>query len=212
MSPTDRPEPSRLVARWCLLIAAGALILAACSAKGSYQAMAQEPRYETYEGSPDLPNGASVQPLEPGVVARGHLQDDTVLYAGLTANGTPSEVFPFPITRAILARGQAEYNAYCTPCHDYAGTGHGEAVKAGFAQPPDLSSEALRSASVGLIFATITNGFHSMPAYSSQIAVADRWAIVAYVRALQLSQHATLDDVPANMRSQIEPSQPAVTP
>jgi mono/diheme cytochrome c family protein len=165
--------------------------------------MAQQPRYETYEGSRDLPHGASAQPLVPGVVARGHLQDDTLLFTGLNSDGTPGQVFPYPITRDILARGQVEFNAYCTPCHDYAGTGHGVAVSAGYHQPPSLISGAERSAPAGQIFATITNGRGQMPSYSSQVGVADRWAIVAYVRALQLSQHATLDDVPVDARSQI---------
>jgi mono/diheme cytochrome c family protein len=187
-----------------------AFLLAGC-AKNGLQAMAQQPRYETYEGSRDLPNGASAQVLAPGVVARGHLEDDSLLYTGHNADGTPSEVFPYPITREILARGQAEYDAYCTPCHDFAGSGHGLAVRAGFTQPPALDSEDLRAAPAGDLFATVTFGHGAMPAYGPQIAVTDRWAIVAYVRALQLSQHATLDDVPAEARGQIAPA-PSPTP
>jgi len=184
------------------------IFLTGC-ASGSLQAMAQEPRYETYEGSRGLPNGASAQSLAPGVVARGHLQDDTLLFTGLNADGTPAQVFPFPITRDILTRGQAEFNAYCTPCHDFAGTGHGLAVRAGFPQPPSLTADAARNLPTGQLFAIITSGRGNMPSYASQVAVADRWAIVAYLRALQLSQHATLDDVPADARSQIGPAQAA---
>ena len=187
--------------RWPLVLLSLAL-LTGC-AKGTFQAMAQQPRYETYEGSADLPNGASARALVPGVVANGHLQDDTLLFTGLNPDGTPAQVFPYPVTRAMLLRGQSQYDAYCTPCHDFAGAGHGLAVRAGFPQPPDLASNALRSAPVGQLFADVTNGRGRMPAYAAQIAVADRWAIVAYVRALQLSQYATLDDVPAEARGQI---------
>jgi hypothetical protein len=192
-----------------VILLAAALLLAGC-ASGSLQAMAVQPRYDTYAGSGSLPNGASAQALAPGVVARGHLEDDTLLYTGLNADGTPGTMFPFKVTRAVLARGQTEYNAYCTPCHDFAGSGHGLAVRAGFPQPPSLTAEEERNAPVGTIFATITNGKGPMPSYAAQVTVPDRWAIVAYLRALQLSQHATLDDVPAEARSQIGPAQTAM--
>jgi len=189
--------------RWLLLLGVISIIgLAGCAA-GSLQAMAVEPRYGTYEGGAELPNGDSAQPLVAGVVARGQLRDDTLLFTGMNADGTPAQVFPYAITRAIVARGQQKYDAFCTPCHDYAGTGHGMAVRAGFPQPPDLASDAERNAPVGALFATITNGRDPMPSYSAQITVDDRWAIVGYLRALQLSRHATLDDVPPDQRSQI---------
>jgi len=194
--------------RISLLAVVVAVCLSGCAA-GSLQAMSDQPRYNTYEGSASLPNGASAQNLAPGVVAHGHTQDDTLLYTGLNADGTPGQVFPFAVTRAILTRGQTEFNAYCIPCHDYAGTGHGMAVRAGFPQPPSLISDAARSLPPGQIFAIITNGLGPMPSYSSQVAVTDRWAIVSYVRALQLSQHATLGDVPPEARNQISPAEAA---
>jgi mono/diheme cytochrome c family protein len=180
-------------------------LLAACSPKGSYQAMASQPRYEAYEGSDTLPQGASVRPLVAGVVARGYLGDDTLLQTGLDEAGNPSEVFPFEVTRKTLARGQAQYNAICTPCHDYAGTGRGIAVERGFTPPPSFHSDRLREAPVGHLYAVITDGFGAMPSYAEQLKVRDRWAVVSYVRALQLSQHATLGEVPAAERSAIQP-------
>ena len=192
-----------------LLALAAALGVAACSPKGSYQAMAEQPRYEAYEGSDTLPHGASVQPLVEGVVARGYLRDDSMLVTGLAEDGTPSEEFPFTVTRAVLERGQSQYNAFCTPCHDYAGTGQGIAVERGFPAPPSLHTEALRQAPAGTLYGVINEGLGKMPGYAEQVPVRDRWAIVAYVRALQLSQHATLADVPADEQQSIQPPREA---
>lgn len=195
---------------WLRLLAL-ALALAACSPKGSYQAMADQPRYEAYEGSASLRHGASVQPLVEGVVPRGYLQDDTLLFTGLGETGAPSEVFPFAITREILERGQAQYNAFCTPCHDYAGTGQGIAVERGFDAPPSFHTETLRQTPPGQLYAVVTHGQGAMPGYAEQIAVRDRWAVVGYIRALQLSQNAALADVPEADRSAIQPA-PTVAP
>jgi mono/diheme cytochrome c family protein len=181
-------------------------LLAACSPKGSYQAMASQPRYEAFEGSASLPQGASAQPLVAGVVARGYLRDDSLLYTGLDEAGNPSAEFPFEVTRDLLARGQEQYNAICTPCHDYAGTGQGIAVERGFTPPPSFHSDRLRETPVGHLYAVVSEGLGAMPSYADQLQVHDRWAVVGYVRALQLSQHATLGDVPEAERGAVQPA------
>ena len=201
MCPTER--------RLRLFALCAALALAACSPKSSYQSMAAQPRYEAYEGSSSLPHGASALPLVPGVVARDNSQADALLTTGNGPDGQPADVFPFPVTLAVLERGQTEFNAYCAPCHDYAGTGHGITTQKGFPQPPSLHEDEFRAAPVGELFDVVTNGHGPMPAYGEQVAVGDRWAIVAYVRALQLSQHAAVADVPAGLS--IEPALPTAT-
>jgi len=193
----------------CAPLLALALVLTACAPKGSYQAMAQQPRYEAHEGSDRLRNGASSQALPPGVVPRGGLLGDVLIYTGLNVDGTPSEVLPFAVTLEILAQGQVQYNAFCTPCHDYAGTGQGIAVQRGYSQPPSFHTDELRAAPVGHIYGVITNGLGQMPSYAEQVPVLDRWAIVAYVRALQLSQQATLNEVPVDERDNLAPPEAA---
>ena len=105
--------------------------------------------------------------------------------------------FPFPVDETVVNRGQERYNIYCSPCHDKTGSGNGMVIQRGFKrQPPSYHIDRLRQADVGYFFDVITNGFGAMPDYKAQIAPRDRWAIVAYIRALQLSQHAAASDVP----------------
>ena len=145
------------------------------------------------------------QPV-PGTVARGELRINQAMYAG-KVNGAPVDSFPFPITRKDLERGRERYNIYCTPCHDYTGSGHGMIVERGFPPPPSYHIDRLREAPVGHFFDVMTNGYGTMYSYASRISVKDRWRIAAYIRALQLSQHATLNDVPEKERTQLEKSQ-----
>jgi mono/diheme cytochrome c family protein len=183
------------------------LAVAGCgSPKLSLQAMAQQPRYEAYEGGADLPRSISAQPLLPGTVPRGYLADDALLTTGRTPDGAPSEVFPFAITAADLAAGRRGYDSYCVPCHDAAGTGEGMVVQLGYSPPPSLHLARLREAPAGHFFVVMTEGYGQMPAYAEQIGLRERWQIVAYVRALQLSQRATLDAVPVEDRSALEAS------
>jgi mono/diheme cytochrome c family protein len=119
-------------------------------------------------------------------------------------NGQPATTFPFPITESVVKRGQERYNIYCSPCHDALGTGQGMIVRRGFKKPNSYHIDRLRQAPVGYYFDVITNGFGVMPSYAEQVAVADRWAIISYIRALQLSQHASIEDVPADKRSELE--------
>lgn len=114
-----------------------------------------------------------------------------------------ADLFPFPVTVEVLARGQERYNIFCAPCHDQVGSGNGIIVRRGYSRPPSFHIERLREAPAGHFYDVITNGYGAMPTYAPQVPVRDRWAIVAYIRALQLSQNATLDDVPADQRGQL---------
>ena len=175
-----------------------ALLVSACT-----QQMAQQPSYRPYQPSGLFADGTSARPLPADTVARGQLRDDTLLFTGKEAGQDATE-FPFPITRAVLDRGRQRFEIYCTPCHGYVGDGDGVVVQRGFTAPPSYHSDRLRQAPVGHFFDVVTNGFGSMPSYATQVTVPDRWAIIAYIRALQLSQAAPLADVPPEARAQLE--------
>jgi hypothetical protein len=185
----------RLLALSVVLLAAG------CSSNLTLQKMGTQPRYDPLAPS-DFPDGQSARPLVPDTVARGHMQDDLLLFTGKVGN-QDATVFPFPITRDVLARGQGRFNIYCAPCHGQTGGGNGMIVQRGFTAPPTFHQDRLRTAPVGHYFDVMTNGFGAMPSYAAQIPVRDRWAIIAYIRALQLSQHATIDDVPPDQRNDL---------
>lgn len=180
------------------------LILAALAfCAGCRQDMHDQPKYEALEASAFFPDERASRQLVPGTVARGQLRDDPHLYEGKIA-GKPAEMFPFPVTLQVLQRGQERYNIYCTPCHDRLGNGEGMVVRRGFRRPPSYHIDRLRQAPPGYFYDVITNGFGAMQDYAAQIPVADRWAIVAYVRALQLSQNAVLADVPEAERQSLQ--------
>jgi mono/diheme cytochrome c family protein len=196
MWPTSA-EVRLALRRWVLLAALSLLVT------GCVQAMADQPKFRPYRPSAFFADGSSARPLEADTVARGHARTDELLYAGVV-DGKPAEVFPFPVTEDVLRRGQERFNIYCSPCHGRLGDGLGIVVRRGFPKPASFHEDRLRQAPVGYFFAVITNGFGRMPRYATQISVEDRWAIIAYVRALQLSQHATIDDVPQDARPQLE--------
>jgi mono/diheme cytochrome c family protein len=175
------------------------LILPACT-----QQMADQPRYDPLQASDFFPNGSSARPLPVGVIPHDFVTKDELLDTGMI-NGKPATRFPFPIDRALMLRGQQRYNIYCSPCHDYLGTGNGIVARRGFKRmPASFQGAELRSAPDGHFFDVMTNGFGSMPSYANQIPARDRWAIIAYIRALQLSQSATINDVPADERQRLE--------
>ena len=118
-------------------------------------------------------------------------------------NGKEVDTLPFPLTKDVLDRGQQRFNIYCTPCHDLEGTGNGMIVRRGYKQPPSYHIDRLRQAPIGHFFDVMTNGFGAMPDYRAQIMPRDRWAIAAYIRALQLSRHATMADIPADQRQKL---------
>ena len=180
------------------LLVLGLLVsLSACR-----QDMHQAPRYDPYDESAIFPKGMSAQQLVEGTVARGHLNEDELLYTG-KVNGQLADEFPFPITAADLDRGEQRFNIYCSPCHGRTGEGNGMVVQRGFKQAASYHVDRLRNMPVGYFFQVMTNGFGSMPDYRAQVAVPDRWRIVAYIRALQLSHHATTSDVPADQLPQL---------
>lgn len=171
------------------------------------QDMHDQPKYIPLRPSSFFADGRSARPIPAGTVARGHLDDDTVFYTGKGPDGKFVNEFPFPVTKDVLVRGQQRFNVYCSPCHDRLGNGLGMIVRRGFRRPPSYHIDRLRQVPNGYIFDVITNGFGAMPDYSAQIQPADRWAIVSYIRALQLSQQATINDVPAAERAQLQGAQ-----
>jgi cytochrome c5 len=172
-----------------LALAAGAL--GACR-----QDMHDQPKYEAFERSRFFADSTSARPFPPGTVARGQLREDEPYYTGYTRDDRLIRTIPIEVTRRTLERGRETFDAFCAPCHDRAGTGRGMIVRRGFKQPPTYHQDRLRNEADGYLFDVITNGFGQMPSYASQIPVEDRWAVVAYVRALQLSQHARLAELP----------------
>jgi mono/diheme cytochrome c family protein len=151
--------------------------------------MYDQPKYKDLGRSDFFADHRQARPLPAGTVARGFLQEDSRVFAGKVGNALVTE-FPFPVDAALLARGRERFDIFCSPCHDRTGSGGGMVVKRGYRAPPSFHIERLREAPVGHFLDVITNGFGAMPDYSVQIDVSDRWAIVAYVRALQLSQYA----------------------
>jgi mono/diheme cytochrome c family protein len=186
-----------------LVVCPAVLLLAGCR-----QDMHDQPNYSTYEQSDFFADGQSARPLVEGTVPRGHLNEDTLLYTGKQGDDDAT-MFPFPVTEQVMARGQERFNIYCSPCHGRTGQGDGMIVRRGYRRPPSLSDDRLRDAPVGHFFDVITNGFGAMPDYAVQVQPADRWAIVAYIRALQLSAHASLDEVPAADRGKLDEARPA---
>jgi len=197
MKLTTRRNPTSRRPR----LLAGALALGLLAA-GCQQEMADQARYDPLEASDFFNDGRSARPLVAGTVARGQLKTDEHFYTG-KVNGELATTFPFPITAAVLDRGQERFNIFCAPCHDRAGTGLGIVVRRGYRQPSSYHIDRLRSIAVGHFFDVMTNGLGAMPDYAAQIPPRDRWAIAAYVRALQLSQNATLDEVPPGERPRL---------
>lgn len=196
------------VERWRGAIRRLVAALAVCAAPvGCQQQMAEQPRCGPLEPSAFFADGRCAQLPVEGTVARGDLHLDEHLYAG-KMHDQLVDTLPFPFTRQLLERGQQRFNIYCTPCHDHLGSGQGMIVRRGFSPPPSLHIERLRLAPVGHFFAVISNGYGAMPKYSTQISTQDRWAIAAYIRALQLSQHATLADVPDELRQRLQGATP----
>ena len=181
-----------------LLVVASSIALTACR-----QDMHDAPRYEPLEASAFFDNGGSARTLVANTVPRGYLREDEFLYTG-RVSGQFANMFPMAVTADVMARGQERYNVFCSPCHGRTGVGNGMIVQRGFRQPPSYGEQRLREAPAGYFFDVMTNGFGAMQDYAAQVPVADRWAIVAYIRALQLSMNATVADVPADRRSDLD--------
>jgi hypothetical protein len=183
----------------CLLALSAALVAGGCR-----QDMHDQPKFKPLAESGFYGDHRSARPLVEGTVARGHLDGDEALDAG-KVNGQDVAEFPFPVTPDVMARGRERYDIFCSPCHDRTGRGNGMVVKRGYRQPPSYHIDRLRQAPVGHFFDVMTNGFGAMSDYRAQIPARDRWAIVAYIRALQTSEHSTLDAVPPEERNKLAP-------
>jgi mono/diheme cytochrome c family protein len=173
------------------------------SGLGCHDDMYNQPRYEALEASDFFDDGRASRPLVPGTVQYQAEPTTGVLHTGRNDGELATEL-PLELTEALLKRGQERFNIYCSVCHSRIGDGNGMIVQRGYRQPPTLHSDRLRGAPIGHFFDVMTNGFGAMPAYSLQVKPEDRWAIAAYIRALQLSQHAAGDDLPEDVRSELE--------
>jgi mono/diheme cytochrome c family protein len=177
------------------------------------QDMDNQPRFKAQQRNPLFADRRGMRPAVEGAVARGRLNEDLVLHRGITDGADPASwvaEIPISVTLPVLQRGRECYGIYCSPCHGLGGYGDGmiakraEALQEGTWTPPSsFHTELVRSRAAGHLYNTITHGIRNMPAYGSQIDVEDRWAIVAYLRALQRSQAATVDDVPEDLRASL---------
>ena len=169
-------------------------VLSACGMN-----MYDQPKVQWEEKTPFLPNGVSVQPIPEGTVSRQRGAVAESFYTGIGAEGLIAES-PIPMSYELLERGQERYNIYCSPCHNFNGDGLGVIVQRGMVQPSSFHEQRLRDQPIGYFYSAITNGFGRMYSYASRVPPEDRWAIASYVKALQLSQNATLSDIPENLR------------
>ncbi len=198
-----RPDSSRSAAlrmTWALVLL---LLLAACQRNGpTFQKMGAQPKYDPLEPSDFFADGMSARPRIPGTVARGEVGLDPYFETG-KINGQDGDGFPFPVTPEVMARGHERFDIYCSECHGRLGDGNGMIPARGFRRPPTFHTAALRDAKTAHFFDVMTNGFGAMPPYKTMIPPQDRWAIVAYIRALQLSRGATVNDVPPEDRAKL---------
>jgi mono/diheme cytochrome c family protein len=169
---------------------------------GCRRDMQDQPKFVPLRESDFFGDRRSERPLVEGTVARGDAEASDLLYTG-KVNGQLATAFPFPVTWDVMARGQERFNIFCSPCHGRTGNGDGMIVRRGFRAPPSFHVDRLREAPLGHFFDVMTNGFGAMPDYKAQVPVRDRWAIIAYLRALQQSTAASIADVPADKRGEI---------
>lgn len=168
------------------------------------QDMDNQPKYEAQERSEFFDNGGAMQQPVAGTVPRGELRGDDSLYRGMDSRGAWLESNARTVTMQLLERGRERYDIYCSPCHSLVGDGKGIMVNRGYVPPPSFHTERIRQMPDGELFDVVTHGVRNMPAYAHQIPVADRWAIVAYLRVLQRSQNATIEDIPAELRDKVK--------
>ena len=205
--PSDTRSPSGRGMRWLASVLAWGLapiVLVGCRSE-----MYEQPRYEPLEPTTFFENGSSSRPLVAGTVPREDVRgappaevSEDLFYTGWS-QGRLAESVPFPVDRAVLERGRQRYQIYCVPCHGESGDGRGMIVRRGFNPPPPYYSEELRNKPIGHFFDVITRGYGTMYSYASRIPPRDRWAIAAYIRVLQLSQHAEAATLPPEDRNQL---------
>src|SRR5712691_4810340 len=182
------------------------LVLLLVGAVGCRQDMYNQPKVKPLAESDLFGDGKAVRPLVPDTVARGDLREDRAFSTGIGPDGKFVTALPVPLGRPLLERGRERFNIFCAPCHGRVGDGRGMIVQRGFKAPSSYHIERLRNERIGYFFDVMTNGFGQMSSYAVQIPPADRWAIAAYIRALQLSQNAPLSRVPEEDRREIEGS------
>jgi len=182
--------------------AASVALLATLTLAGCRQDMHDQPKFIPQRGTQFFADGRSVRPQVENTVARGQLRENSYFYTGMM-NGKEGDAMPFPVSQQVLERGQERFNVYCTPCHSRVGNGEGMIVMRGYRPAGNFHTARMMSAPLGHFFYVMTNGYGAMPEYASQIPTQDRWAIVAYIKALQLSQHAQESDAAAG--AQFEP-------
>lgn len=197
LSILQRRRFSRAALLWVMLLLACLIGIPACGN------MRDQPRGKPFRPSPLFADGTSARPILPGTVARGHLRLDAHLYTG-KVNGALVDTFPIPITRRVLVRGQERFNIFCAPCHSRLGDGKGMIVRRGFSPPPSFHIDRLRKAPVGHFFEVITRGYGAMYTYASRVPPEERWAIIAYMRALQLSQNVRMEELSPEERQQFQ--------
>lgn len=191
--------------------ALGAAAIALFAAVGCRQEMYDQPKYQPLQKSSFFADGRASRPLVEGTVARGTLESSVAPLppAGSpTAAGQLATTLPMPLTHELVARGRERFGIFCTPCHDRTGSGTGMVVRRGYRQPPSLHIDRLRDAPIGHFYDVMTRGLGAMPDYSQQIPPEDRWAIAAYVKALQLSQRAPVADLPPEDRARLDAAGP----
>lgn len=223
---------------YCILLSAFCLLAVGCR----YD-MQDQPRYKPFKKSDFFNDGKAMRELPAGTVARGMLREDKVFYTGKKLNIDPNaaanvqtttnaagntlvssfpndiEKMPVPLTRELLERGEQRYKVFCIVCHGPVGNGDGMIVRRGFTKPPTYNDDRLRNAPDGHFFDVMTNGWGKMSSYASQIPPADRWAIVAYIRALQVSQNPNAATTPMTTTTttpatgaNTAPAKPAASP
>jgi mono/diheme cytochrome c family protein len=171
------------------------------------QNMYSQEKYKPQSQNQFFDDGSAMRLPVAGTVAQGYLRDDVAFFEGKTKEGDTLAFAPIAYSMETMQRGQERYNIYCAPCHSRVGDGKGTVVERGYTPAPTYHDNRLRAVPDGHIYLTITNGIRNMPSYRSQISVEDRWAIVAYIRALQRSQFATVADVPESMRRELQVKQ-----
>jgi hypothetical protein len=181
-----------------LAVLAGALLSAACRNEMYDQAKAK-----ALSESDFFANGQNARPVPNDTVARGYLREDRAMYAGIGKDGQFVTEIPLPLTRDLMNRGRERFDIFCSPCHGKQGSGTGMIVQRGFKQPSSFHSDRLRQQPIGYFFDVMSQGFGEMSSYSGQVSPEDRWAIAAYLRALQLSQHANIAELPAEDRAEL---------
>lgn len=203
MNRNDEPRAASREPRTRRVCAVVTVLACAMVLTGCPQQMAETGREKPLDRTTFFEDRRVARPLVPGTVARGQLRADAALYTGKAGEGLVAQL-PVPLTKALLERGRERFEIFCTPCHGRLGTGEGAVAKRGMRPPPSYHIQRLREAPLGHFFDVMTNGFGVMPDYAVQVPPADRWAIAAYIRALQVSQGIPVAELTAEERERLD--------